>query len=58
MLTTSDAATVCWLQDCWAQSPLARPSMDEVVTRLEHIQLSGEMSALDKAEPKCGCTIC
>lgn len=46
------------LQDCWAHVPSQRPSMDEVVTRLEAIQVSGEMAALDKAEPMCCCTIC
>lgn len=30
----------------------------QVVTRLESIQMSGEMDALDKKEPGCTCTIC
>lgn len=46
------------LLDCWAQEPSLRPTMDEVVTRLEALQLSGAMEALDKAEPTCRCTIC
>jgi len=46
------------VQDCWAQEPSLRPTMDEVVTRLEALQLSGAMEALDKAEPTCRCTIC
>lgn len=46
------------IQDCWAQEPMERPTMDEVVTRLESIQMSGDMEALDKKEPGCTCTIC
>jgi hypothetical protein len=43
------------LQDCWAQDPAARPSMEEVVTRLEKALADGDLEAMDA--PTCGCTV-
>ncbi|KAF8055751.1 splA [Scenedesmus sp. PABB004] len=44
------------IEDCWAQDPAERPSMEQVVTRLEAAAASGDLAALDAKA--CGCTIC
>ena len=45
------------LQDCWAQDPAARQSMQEVVPRLIAIKEKDVLSTLSGDGPAC-CTIC
>ena len=44
-------------QDCWAQQPAARPSMQEVVPRLIAIREMDALSTYTGNGPSC-CTIC
>jgi hypothetical protein len=47
------------IEDCWAQEPQQRPTMREVLERLDSIYASGVLqaadAALDAAKTKCMC---
>lgn len=53
-------SSLCQLiDDCRSLNPASRPSMNQVVERLQEIQKSGELEALDAstAPPRCSCVI-
>ncbi len=45
------------IADCWAQDPEARPSMQQVVERMQDIQELGVLSTYEGGGPGC-CVIC
>ncbi len=45
------------IDDCWAQDPEARPSMQQVVERMQDIQELGVLSTYEGGGPGC-CVIC
>jgi len=48
------------IEDCWAQKPQQRPTMGEVLGRLDTIYASGVLQAADAShnEAKASCRCC